>query len=82
MNEKAKNQRKIGEIQMVSGDRPFPKTNENYLRVGCCSTTSPADSQDFPKTQGCFLHKIERKIRWPVGHDQPKNEKNGPDSWL
>jgi hypothetical protein len=60
---------------VVSRDRPFPKRTKKYLRVGCSSTTTSADSQDFPKIQGCSLHKIERKIRWSVGTDRLKNRK-------
>ena len=68
--------------QMVSRHWPSPKRPKNYLRAGCSSNTTFADSQDFPKIQGCSLHKIERKIRWSVGTDQQKSMKKWPDSLL
>jgi hypothetical protein len=58
------------------------KNDKNDLRVGCCSTTTPADSQGSPGIQGCSLRKIERKIRWSVGYEHPENKKNGPESWM
>ena len=42
------------------------------LRAGCRRGTTPSNSPGYPKTQGCSLREIERKIGWSVGTDHHK----------
>ena len=66
-----KNQRKSGGHAALT----TPKRKKTDLKVGCCLGTSTSTLQGFPRTRGCSLHKIERKIRWSVGYDHPPNAK-------
>jgi hypothetical protein len=51
------------------------KNDKNDLQACSERGTTPSNSPGDPKTQGCSLREIERKIGWSVGCDHPPNAK-------
>ena len=54
---------------MVIRVRPARKTRKMDLRAGCRRGTTPSNSPGYPKTQGCSLREIERKLALAICHN-------------